>query len=68
MNKELEEYRKERDAIIDEIGEFDEEDFVKSGISLEEYTNPDDEVIQRLVEYVSTEYNQTSVYSDSDDE
>ena len=68
MNKELEEYRKERDAIIDEIGEFDEEDFVKSGISLEEYTNPDDEVIQRLVEYVSTEYDQTSVYSDSDDE
>ena len=68
MNKELEEYRKERDAIIDEIGEFDEEDFVKSGISLEEYTNPDEDVIQRLVEYVSTEYNQTSVYSDSDDE
>ena len=66
MNKELEEYRKERDTIIEEIGEFDEEDFVKSGISLEEYTNPDDEVIQRLVEYVSTEYDQISVYSDSD--
>lgn len=68
MNKELEEYRQERDAIIEEIGEFDEEDFVKSGISLEEYTNPNEEVIQRLVEYVSTEYNQTSVYTDSDDE
>ena len=68
MNKELEEYRKERDAIIDEIGEFDEEDFVKSGISLEEYTNPNEDVIQRLVEYVSTEYDQTSVYTDSDDE
>ena len=68
MNKELEEYRKERDAIISEIGEFDEEDFVKSGISLEEYTNPNDEVIQRLIEYVSTEYNQTSVYTESDDE
>ena len=68
MNKELEEFRKERDAIIEEIGEFDEEDFVKSGISLEEYTNPNEEVIQRLVEYVSTEYNQTSVYTDSDDE
>ena len=68
MNKELEEFRKERDAIIEEIGEFDEEDFVKSGISLEEYTNPDEEVIQRLVEYVSTEYDQTSVYTDSDDE
>ena len=68
MNKELEEYRQERDAIIEEIGEFDEEDFVKSGISIEEYTNPNEEVIQRLVEYVSTEYNQTSVYTDSDDE
>lgn len=68
MNKELEEYRQERDAIIEEIGEFDEEDFVKSGISLEEYTSPNEDVIQRLIEYVSTEYNQTSVYTDSDDE
>ena len=68
MNKELEEFRKERDAIIEEIGEFDEDDFVKSGISLEEYTNPNEEVIQRLIEYVSTEYNQTSVYTESDDE
>lgn len=67
MNKELDEFRRERDAIIEEIGEFDEEDFVKSGISLEEYTNPDKDTIQRLIEYVSTEYNQTSVYSDSDD-
>ena len=68
MNKELEEFRKERDAIISEIGEFDEDDFVKSGISLEEYTNPNEDVIQRLVEYVSNEYDQTSVYTDSDDE
>ena len=68
MNKELEEYRKERDAIIEEIGNFDEEDFVKSGISLEEYTNPNEEVIQRLIDYVSTEYDQTSVYTDTDDE
>ena len=68
MNRELEEYRKERDAIIEEIGNFDEEDFVKSGISFEEYTNPNEEVIQRLIEYVSTEYNQTSIYTDTDDE
>ena len=68
MNKELEEFRKERDAITSEIGEFDEEDFVKSGISLEEYTNPNEDVIQRLIEYVSTEYNQTSVYTESEDE
>lgn len=68
MNKELEEYRQERDAIIEEIGNFDEEDFVKSGISLEEYTNPNEEVIQRLIDYVSTEYDQTSVYTDTDEE
>ena len=29
MEDKLEEYRKERDLIINEIGEFDEEDFVK---------------------------------------
>ena len=68
MDRELEEYRKERDAIIEEIGDFDEDDFVKSGISLEEYTNPDEDVIQRLIEYVSSEYDQSSVYTDSDDE
>lgn len=61
--KSLEEYRKERDLIIGEIGQFDEEDFVKSGISLEEYTNPNEETIKKLVEYISNEYNQTSIYS-----
>lgn len=66
MGKELEEYRKERDAIISEIGEFDEEDFAKSGISLEEYTNPNEDTIHKLVEYVSSEYDQTSVYSDNE--
>ena len=64
MDKSLEEFRKERDAIISEIGDFDEEDFVKSGISLEEYTNPNEETIQKLVEYVSSEYDQTSIYSE----
>ncbi len=63
MEKNLEEYRKERDLIIAEIGELSEEDFIKSGISLEEYTNPDAETIRKLVEYVSNEYNQTSIYS-----
>jgi len=64
MNKSLEEYRKERDLIIAEIGEFEEEDFVKSGISLEEYTNPTEETIKKLIDYVASEYNQTSVYSE----
>lgn len=62
--KSLDEYRKERDLIIDEIGDFDEEDFVKSGISLEEYTSPNEETIKKLVEYVSSEYDQTSIYSE----
>ena len=64
MKKSLEEYRKERDLIVGEIGEFDEEDFVKSGISLEEYTNPNEDTIKKLVEYVSSEYDQTSIYSE----
>ena len=63
MEKNLEEYRKERDLIIAEIGELSEEDFIKSGITLEEYTNPNAETIRKLVEYVSSEYNQTSIYS-----
>ena len=64
MEDKLEEYRKERDLIINEIGEFDEEDFVKSGISLEEYTNPNEDTIKKLVEYVDNEYDQTSIYSE----
>lgn len=62
--KNIDEYRKERDLIIQEVGEFEEEDFVKSGISLEEYTNPDADTIKKLVEYVSKEYNQTAIYSE----
>ena len=62
--KNVDEYRKERDLIIQEVGEFEEDDFVKSGISLEEYTNPDADTIKKLVEYVSKEYNQTAIYSE----
>jgi len=64
MDKKIDEYRKERDLIIAEIGEFSEEDFAKSGISLEEYTNPNEETIRKLVEYVASEYDQTSIYSE----
>lgn len=62
--KNIDEYRKERDLIIQEVGEFEDEDFVKSGISLEEYTNPDADTIKKLVEYVSKEYKQTAIYSE----
>jgi len=64
MNKDLEEFKKERDLIVGEIGEFDEDDFKKSGISLEEYNNPTAETIQKLILYVKEEYDQTSIYSE----
>lgn len=64
MEKNLDEYKKERDLIIGEIGEFDEEDFKKSGISLEEFNNPDADTIQKLILYVKEEYDQTSIYSE----
>lgn len=64
MNKDLDEFRKERDLIVGEIGEFDEEDFKKSGISLEEYNNPTAETIQKLILYVKDEYDQTAIYSE----
>ena len=67
MEDKLNEYRLERDAIISEIGDFDDEDFIKSGISLEEYTSPNEDVISRLIDYVSREYNQTSIYSEDDE-
>ena len=56
MKENVNEYIKERDLIVGEIGEFDEEDFRKSRISLEEYNNPTAETIQKL--------NQTSIYSE----
>lgn len=67
MNEDkLKEYLEERDTIISEVGEFNEEDFVKSGISLEEYNNPTADTISRLIDYVKSEYNQSAVYSDDD--
>ena len=60
----MNEYIKERDLIIGEIGEFTDEDFIKSGISLEEYTNPDAETIRKLLEYINKEYNQVSIFSE----
>ena len=64
MEKNLDEFRKERDLIVGEIGEFDDEDFRKSGISMEEYNNPTAETIQKLILYVKEEYDQTAIYSE----
>ena len=58
------EFIKERDLIIGEIGEFSEEDFIKSGITLEEYNNPTAETISKLIQYAREEYNQVSIYSE----
>ena len=49
----LQEYIEERDTIVSEVGEFDEEDFVKSGISYEEYNSPNAETISKLIDYVN---------------
>ena len=43
---------------------INEEDFKKSGISLEEYNNPTEETISKLISYVSEEYDQVSIYSE----
>lgn len=64
MEDKNERLKRERDLIVAEIGEFDEEDFKKSGISLEEYSNPTEETIDALVKYIASEYDQTSIYSE----
>lgn len=62
----LEEFKEERDLIVSEIGEFDEDDFIKSGISLEEYNNPTEKTISKLLAYVREEYNQVPIYGDKE--
>lgn len=66
MDNKVEEYKQERDLIVAEIGEFDEEDFIKSGISIEEYNNPTDKTISKLLTYVREEYQQVPVYGDKE--
>ena len=66
MDNKLEEFRKERDLIVSEIGEFDEDDFQKSGISIEEYNNPTEKTISKLIEYVSAEYKQVPIYGEKE--
>ena len=66
MDNKVEEFRKERDLIVAEIGEFDEEDFIKSGISMDEFNNPTEKTISKLLTYVREEYNQVPVYGDKE--
>lgn len=58
----MEEFIRERDAIVEEIGGFSEDDFTKSGISMEEYNNPNADTIIKILDYVKREYDQTAVY------
>ena len=66
MDNKLEELKKERDLIVGEIGEFNQEDFNKSGITMEEYNNPTEETISKLIDYVRDEYNQVPIYGDKE--
>ena len=59
----MNEFIEERDAILSEIGGFNEDDFIKSGISLEEFNNPTEETISKLLDYVRKEYNQVPIYN-----
>ena len=66
MDSKLKEYIEERDLIVAEIGEFDEDDFIKSGISMDEFNNPTEKTISKLLAYVREEYNQVPVYGDKE--
>ena len=59
----MKEFILERDAIVSEIGGFNEDDFLKSGISLEEYNNPTEETISKILDYVKSEYAQIPIYN-----
>ncbi len=60
----LEEYKKERDLIVGEIGELNDEDFLKAGITMEEYNNPTAETISKLIKYAKEEYDQVCIFSE----
>ena len=66
MDSKLEELKQERDLIVSEIGEFDQNDFNKSGISMEEFNNPTEETISKLLDYVRNEYNQVPIYGEKE--
>ena len=58
------EFIKERDSIISEIGTLSSEELCRAGISLEEYMNPDANTIEKLLEYANNEFSQISIYND----
>ncbi len=64
MEKENE-YIKEKDAIISEIGNVPYEDLINMGITPEEYINPTAQTIEKLIDYAN-EKEQVTIYSESD--
>ena len=58
------EFIKEIDSIISEIGTLSNEELCRAGISLEEYMNPDANTIEKLLEYANNEFSQISIYND----
>ena len=57
------EFIKERDSIISEIGTLSSEEICRAGISLEEYMNPNANTIEKLLEYANSEFSQISIYN-----
>lgn len=61
------EYIKEKDAIVSEIGNVPYEDLINMGITPEEYINPTAQTIEKLIDYAN-EKEQVTIYSESDTE
>ncbi len=59
------EYVKEKDAIIGEIGNIPYEELINMGITPEEYINPTAETIEKLLEYAN-KTKQVTIYSENE--
>lgn len=59
------EYIKEKDAIISEIGNVPYEDLINMGITPEEYLSPTAETIEKLLDYANKN-KQLTIYSENE--
>lgn len=59
------EYIKEKDAIINEIGNIPYEELINMGITPEEYINPTSETIEKLLDYANKN-KQLTIYSENE--
>ena len=58
------EYIKEKDAIVSEMGNVPYEDLINMGITPEEYINPTAETIEKLLDYANNN-KQLTIYSET---